>query len=320
MAGCAQKPEALQLEGSAFGTRYQILLVERDLDTDALAAAVENTLDTLDKTFSTWRPDSEISRINAAEADRDLKLSKDFQEVLTEARTVHVLSGGALDIALLPLTMAWGFQGDTEPSPPSSAAVAEILAYARMERMTFSEDGARLRKLDARQALDLSALAKGYAVDRLGELLEDAGARNFLVEFGGEVLARGERPGGGPWRVAVESVGPGQPQVALLLNSEAVATSGDYRNHILIDGRRLGHVLDPRTGRPSETGVVAATVIAGNAQRADALATAFLVMNEADAFELADTLGVGLRRVTSAGQGLASRDNAVFRKRLASAR
>jgi thiamine biosynthesis lipoprotein len=237
--------------------------------------------------------------------------------VLAEARTVHELSGGALDIALLPLTMAWGFQGEAEAVPPSPAAVAATLAYSGMQRLVFSEDGARLRKRDARQGLDVSALAKGYAVDRLGDLLEAAGAGHFLVEFGGEILAVGERPGGGPWRVAVEPAGPGQPSVALALSNAAVATSGDYRNHVTIDGQRLGHVLDPGTGRPAEAGVVAATVIAGNTQRADALATAFLVMDEAAAFALADRLGVGLRRVTREEQGLVSRDNAVFRKHLA---
>jgi thiamine biosynthesis lipoprotein len=320
LAGCMQKPEALQLEGSAFGTRYQILLADRDLDTEVLADAVENTLDSLDRTFSTWRSDSEISRINAAGAGRFLPLSDDLQRVLAEARTVHDLTGGALDIALLPLATAWGFQESTGPAAPSPSTVEAILAYSGMRRLTFSEDGARLGKHDARQGLDVSSLAKGYAVDRLGELLEEAGAKNFLVEFGGEILARGKRPGGGPWRVAVESPGPGEPELGLVLSNAAVATSGDYRNHRIIDGQRLGHVLDPRTGRPSETGAVAATVIAGNAQRADALATAFLVMDADAAFELADALGVGLRRVTRGDPGLTGRDNAAFRAHLAAAR
>ena len=319
LVGCAREPDILQFEGGAFGTRYQILLPDSDIDTEALADAVEKTLEDLDRTFSTWRPDSEISRINAAEAGVELLISDDLRRVLDEARAVHELSGGALDIALLPLATAWGFQGETEAAPPSSATLAATLAYTGMQRLVFSEDGARLRKRDARQGLDVSALAKGYAVDRLGDLLLAAGASHFLVEFGGEILALGERPGGGPWRVAVEPAGPGQPAVALALSNAAVATSGDYRNHVTIDGRRLGHVLDPVTGRPAEAGVVAATVIADNAQRADALATAFLVMDEAAAFGLADTLGVGLRRVTRGEQGLVSRDNAFFRTHLAPA-
>jgi thiamine biosynthesis lipoprotein len=316
LAGCERKPGILQLDGAAFGTRYRILLADEDIDTHELTRAIEGTLAALDQTFSTWRADSEISQINAAEADRDLPLSEDFQRVLAEARTVHEVSGGALDIALLPLAIAWGFQGDADPAPPSDGTVASILAYSGMARLSFNEDGAHLRKHDARQGLDVSALAKGYAVDRLGTVLRQAGAANYLVEFGGEILARGERPGGEPWRVAVESVAPGQPVLALALSNEAVATSGDYRNHIVIDGRRLGHVLNPATGRPAASGVVAATVIAGDALRADALATAFLVMDEAEAFALAETLGVGLRRVTRGPAGLVSRDNAAFRERL----
>jgi thiamine biosynthesis lipoprotein len=314
LAGCEREPGILQLDGGAFGTRYQILLADGDIDIGALADAVEDTLRDLDETFSTWRPDSEISRINQADADRDLLLSDDFQRVLAQARSVHELSGGALDIALLPLAKAWGFQGTVAPTPPSESTVAGILAYTGMQRLVFSEDGTRLRKQDARQGLDVSALAKGYAVDRLGGLVEAAGAKNFLVEFGGEVLAVGERPGGGPWRVAVESPGPGQPELALALSDAAVATSGDYRNHVIIGGQRLGHVLDPRTGRPAEAGVVAATVIAGDALRADALATAFLVMDPAEAFELADSLRVGLRRVTRSETGLVSHENDAFRR------
>ncbi len=317
-AGCERQAETRQLEGAAFGTRYQIVLADEEVDTSSLAAEIEDTLDALDQTFSTWRPDSEISRINAAEAGRDLPLSVDFQRVLAEARTVHELSGGALDIALLPLTLAWGFQGETDPARPSDAMIRSILTYSGMGHLEFSEDGARLRKHDARQGLDVSAIAKGYAIDRMGERLRAAGATNYLVEFGGEVLVMGKRPDGAPWRVAVESTGPGQPVLPLALSNEAVATSGDYRNHIVVDGRRLGHVLDPVTGRPAESGVVAATVIAGNALRADALATAFLLMDEAAAFELAESLGVGLRRVTQDSAGLVSRDNSAFRKRLAS--
>jgi thiamine biosynthesis lipoprotein len=319
MVGCEREPQALQLEGGAFGTRYQILLAGEGVDLTALADTIEDTLGHLDLAFSTWRPDSEISRINAAEADRELALSPDLQRVLEEARVVHELSDGALDVALLPLSTIWGFQGAAEPVIPSDDSVALALTYSGMKRLDFNAHGTGLRKRDARQGLDVSALAKGYAVDRLGELLEAAGADNFLVEFGGEVLAVGERPGGGPWRVVVESVGPDLPALVLALSGEAVATSGDYRNHLVIDGRRLGHVLDPATGRPSEAGVVAATVIADTARRADALATAFLVMDEAAAFGLADTLGVGLRRVTREERGLVSRENQAFLERLAPA-
>lgn len=320
VTGCERNPPALQLDGGAFGTRYQILLVDDGVDVATLADDITATLAELDLAFSTWRPDSEISRINAAGADRDLVLSEHLQRVLEEARFVHELSGGALDVALLPLSELWGFQDTLEPIIPSDDAVRLTLTYSGMEHLTFSEDGAVLRKRDARQGLDVSALAKGYAVDRLGELLEAAGAENYLVEFGGEVLAAGERPGGGPWRVVVESAGPDLPSLALALSDEAVATSGDYRNHIVIDGRRLGHVLDPRTGRPAEAGVVAATVIADSAQRADALATAFLVLDESVAFDLADDLGIGLRRVTRGDRGLVSRSNDAFQERLVSAR
>ncbi len=320
VTGCERNPPLLQLDGGAFGTRYQILLVDDGVDVAALADGITATLAELDLTFSTWRPDSEISRINAAGAGRDLALSLDLQRVLEEARAVHELSGGALDVALLPLSELWGFQDTSEPIMPSDDAVALALTFSGMEHLALSDDGAVLSKRDARQGLDVSALAKGYAVDRLGALLEAAGAKNYLVEFGGEVLAAGERPGGGPWRVVVEPAGPDLPSLTLALSDQAVATSGDYRNHIVIDGRRLGHVLDPRTGRPAEAGVVAATVIADSAQRADALATAFLVMEESAAFDLADALGIGLRRVTRGDRGLISRNNDAFQERLAPAR
>ncbi|MEE4173171.1 MAG: FAD:protein FMN transferase [Xanthomonadales bacterium] len=321
LAACDRQPEALELEGSAFGTRYQVILVDPGgdpgLETGPLAGAIEDTLESLDRTFSTWRADSEISRINRAEAGIDLLLSDDFQQVLAEARSVHRLSGGALDVALLPLAEAWGFQALSVTTPPSDEALARLKRITGMQRLAFGEDGSSLRKRDARQGLDLSALAKGYAVDRLGDLLREAGANDFLVAFGGEILARGERPGGGPWRIAIEPPAEGLPSIPLLLSDAAVATSGDYRNFVEIDGDRLGHVLDPATGRPSVNGAVSATVIAASTQRADALATAFLVLDEASAFELAATLGVGLRRVVRHGDGFASRENAAFRAHVA---
>lgn len=319
LLACGGEPEVHVLDGHAMGTRYQLRLAEPVADMEGLRVAITEELADIDRQLSTWRDDSEISRFNHGAGTDPWPVAGAFLAVLDKALALSRDTEGALDITLRPLALAWGFQGEGPPRVPSDAALRSLRAHTGMHLLerTVSSGGVTLRKRDARVEIDLSAVAKGYAVDRLAARAREAGARNFLVEIGGEVRAGGQRPGGGAWRVAVEPVTPNSARQVLVLENEAVATSGDYRNYFEVDGRRYAHVLDPATGRPAANGTAGATVVAGDAATADGLATAFLVMAPERAQALAEQLGVGLKLELRNGDRVVTHMNRAFETHLA---
>ncbi len=298
------------------GTTYSVQLVDPDPDREALGRAIERELDNLDRQLSTWRDESEIARFNRLPADEGFPLSPAFAAVLERALELGRATGGALDPTVLPLSRAWGFQGDRAPAVPADTEIAALLTHtgAGLLSVEIDEDGPRARKSDPRVEIDLSALAKGYAVDRLAALVERGGGRNYLVEIGGELRAAGRRADGTPWRVGLE--GPdGLTGGVVLLEDEAVATSGDYRNYFETQGVRHSHVLDPRTGRPVAHATAVATVVAADAMTADGLATAFLVLPPDEALAVADQFGVALSLQLRKDDRFETRSNAAFDQR-----
>jgi len=163
-----------------------------------------------------------------------------------------------------------------------------------------------LRRSLRHRYVDLSAIAKGYAVDALSSLLEGQRIASYLVEIGGELRARGSKPGGSPWKVAIERPLPGKPSVqnVVALRDNAVATSGGYRNYVEIDGKRLSHTIDPRTGRPVDHGLASVSVITPTAMRADALATALMVMGPEEGYRLAEREALAAHLITRNGDEL----------------
>lgn len=310
LMGCGEQPPAHQFTGQAFGTAWSATLSERTETPEELEQALVNALAEIDQTLSTWRDDSEISAFNQQRSEDWFDLAPAFAEVLDGAQWAARETGGALDITLRTLSLAWGFQGDGEPTVPSPATINAIRERTGMHLIERSADGSALRKRNPEVEIDLSAVAKGYAVDRLAAVLRAHGMEDFLVDIGGEIYAAGERPGGGPWRIAIEALSD-DTGAALALSDQAVATSGDYRIQFEVEGQRYAHVLHPLTGRPPSHGTAMATVIAEEAMTADALATAMLVLRPADALAAADRLGVGLRlviRTTAAPAGSLSTD------------
>lgn len=324
LPACGKVPDILSLEGRTMGTGYAITLGAAPADPEALRKTIADELAMLDRQLSNWRDDSELMSFNRFPSTEAMPISDELAEVVSKAQAVSDQTGGALDITLRPLALAWGFQGTDPPTVPSQQERERLLAATGMDLLalaTADPDSAdsgpyRLRKLNPAVELDVSALAKGYAVDRLATHVRASGVNDFLVEIGGEVRGEGERPGGGAWRVALETQDGAAPREAVALRGEAVATSGDYRNWFEREGRRYAHVLDPATGAPPEHGVAAATVIAPDAMTADALATAFLVLPPETSLALADQLGVALRLVLREKDGYRLRDNAAFARRL----
>lgn len=272
------------------GTSYRVTLPGARADDGAIAAAVRQALNRVDALMSTYRADSEVSRLNRHESSEPLSISAETHAVLAAAQEVSSTTGGAFDVTVGPLVDAWGFGPAETSGPPTIETVRALMKRTGWQRLILDVQGPSARKTDPQLQIDLSAIAKGFAVDLAAEALERLGYHNYLVEVGGEVRAAGRRDDGSSWRIGVErpdSTGRSVHRI-LQLTDTAVATSGNYRNFREAHGQRLGHVLDPRTGRPAASRVVSATVLDPSAMRADALATALLVLGEIEGMALAE--------------------------------
>lgn len=316
----SRPPALLQLSGTAMGTRWQVQLVEDDgVRLTGLEAAITSLLQELDRgIFSTWTDASELSLLNAGAGEGAVVVSAALFEVLQAAQRIHRLSGGAFDPGVGPLVDLWGFGPRPSGPVPDAAAIEAARARLGIGAVALDVQDGSVR-LPARVQLDLSGIAKGYAVDRVASLLEEHGARHYLVEIGGELRLAGYRPGGGPWRIAIETPETA-PGVFSVLESSgeslALAGSGDYRNFRLIDGERASHEIDPRSGRPVSHELAAVTVLATSAMEADAWATALMVLGPEVGHHYADRLGLSAYFIIRAGDGWTVRHSGDFAARL----
>jgi thiamine biosynthesis lipoprotein len=286
----------LRLTGRTMGTTYQVKVVTGWFQSGAgLQREIDRRLVAVNRSMSTYDPDSEISRFNALTAvDQPFAVSDDFYKVLQAAAELHRLTEGAWDGTLDPLVNLWGFgRSGSVDQVPDEAEIREALKHVGFDRIRMHATGA-ISKTDAAVTLDLASIAKGYGVDVVARLIGDRGYSDFLVEIGGEVYARGRRKDGKPWLVGInrpdKAAALDEVYRAVPLTDRAMATSGDYRIFFQIDDRYYSHILDPRTGRPVGNGVVSATVVAANCTVADGLATALMVMGPQSGLALVDRL------------------------------
>ena len=286
----APSPRVVVFTGPAMGTRYsvQVVMIPGDAaGQQEVRTSIAEELARVERLFSRWSPDSEVSRFNAHRSTEPFAVSAEMVDAVLVALRVAKRSSGAFDPTVAPLVEAWGFGPSTRsPSLPSAEELAAT--RARVGYAMVSVDSARhsIRKARPDVALDLDGLAGGWVADRLASALVALGHPDVLVDAGGEVSARGRRADGEHWRVAVESPG-GASAVkgpVIDLDDAAVTTSGDYRAFWMDDqGRRRSHTVDPRTGEPIAHGLASATVVDPDGAWADALDTALLVLGPADA-------------------------------------
>lgn len=269
------RPAYQKAEGAIFGTLYHATYQSRR----DLTAGLERELAAVDSSLSMFNPSSTLSRINRGETD---SLDDRLLDVLLLATHVSRATGGAFDVTVAPLVNAWGF-GYKHGQLPSAAQVDSLRALVGYEGLHI--EGRRLRKDHAGAVIDLSAIAKGYGTDRAARYLESQGVKNYLVEIGGEIVARGTNAKGETWRIAVEKpvddslCARHESSATLTLTDCAMATSGNYRNyHVGPDGQKRAHTIDPHTGRPVQHSLLSATVIAPTCAEADAYATSFMVL------------------------------------------
>lgn len=263
-------------EGQIFGTTYHI----KYESPVALDSAIKAELLRVDASMSVFNPQSTISKINSGVSSK-----ADFMlyDVLQKARQVSENTGGAFDVTVMPLVNAWGF-GFKQGNFPTDAQVDSLRNIVGFHHISLTNDSLVMRD-DSRVMIDCGAIAKGYGVDRVAKLLRDHGVINYMVEIGGEVVTKGRNPEGNhPWQIGISrpvanADASAQPlQTVLSLENAALATSGNYRNFYVHNGKKYAHTIDPRTGRPVQHSLLSATVIASNCATADAYATSFMVL------------------------------------------
>jgi len=326
LVGCddANPARALyEISGPTMGTTWRIKIVDMPdgVDRSRLAAAVADILEIVNRQMSTYRPESEISRFNAATASA--AVSDDTLKVTAEALRIARLSGGAFDPTIGPLVDLWGFGAHGDGlRVPTSHNIDAVRAATGFAKIGMAPDARRLDKRADTLQLDLNGIAKGFGVDRLAEHLESVGIGHYLVEIGGELRGRGWNPHGGAWRVGIErpagAVGAaGAVQRVVRLNGMGLATSGDYRIFFEQAERRYSHILDPRTGRPVDHGLASVTVIAPTTMAADGLSTALMVLGADEGVKFAEAHGIAAFFITRRGRGYAESAASAFLQYLA---
>jgi thiamine biosynthesis lipoprotein len=269
----------IRLDGPTMGTRWSVLLDEPSVDAD-LQPRLQAVVDQVDAQMSTWKPDSDLMRLNAAPLDAWVTLPDDLLTVLSAGLAISRQTDGAFEMNIGNAVRAWGFGPDGISLDAIKAASAERRAPAT-DALELDLANKRARK-SAALSLDLSGIAKGFGVDRLAETARQLGYGSTLCTIDGEVRATGQRQNGRPWSVAVEA--PDADAVArhslLALEDMAVATSGDYRHFVTVGKTRLSHTMDPRRGAPLVAAPASVSVLSPACMLADAMATALMVMGE----------------------------------------
>lgn len=288
-----------QLSGLTMGTSYQVQIVDmpEDIAAEDLALGIGELLSQLDtEIFSTYASNSELSRFNRHEVNVPFTASAQMIEVLLMAQEISALSGGAFDVTVGPLVNLWGFGPDLAvfETVPTEAQIDAAMSQVGFQFLRISPSNREIRK--TRDVyVDLSAIAKGYAVDQLAEYLDQIGVDNYFLEIGGELKIKGSKPGGEGWVPAIEAPVDTASQVYQIFYSRgdniAVAGSGDYRNYFEEEGQRYSHEIDPRSGSPVTHNLAAAYVIDESTARADALATTYMILGPEAAEALASKQG-----------------------------
>lgn len=273
--------------GFTMGTTYHIRIVDTvltDLQARRLHQDVDSLLLTINLSMSTYIDSSEISRFNQSTETIPQPVSKPLADVLKTSLEIGHSSGGALDITVLPLVNFYGFGHESGARHlPTEPELNTLKALVGLQHLVVTDT--TVQKKISPLKLDLGAVAKGYGVDAVGQFLTAVKIENFMVEIGGEVLARGVNSRGQSWKIGIDrplfDQQPGrQLQHVVQLENMAIATSGDYRNYREMDGKRISHTIDPRSGKPIEHHLAAVSIIAPMCMIADASATAVMVLGE----------------------------------------
>lgn len=271
-----KKETPVRITGEAQGTYYMVTYY--DHENRNFKHEIDSLLDAFDKSVSLWVPNSIISQVNNNEPN--ILIDKFFTDNFFISQQVANETGGAFDFTVGPLVRAWGFSNSGKLNMDSTI-VDSLLDITGYKRVSLFKN--QLIKKDSRIKIDFNAVAQGYSVDMLAEHLKSKGLENFIVDIGGEVIARGKKPNGSSWKVGIEKPAKDITEerdltIVIKLDSNSVATSGNYRKFYEKDGIRYSHIISPKTGYPAMNRLLSATVVYNNTALADAYATSFMIM------------------------------------------
>lgn len=319
------QPERTLVEvgGSTMGTAYTVKLVASgEGHPDAgLRSTVQAELDAVEQSMSTYIDESELSRFNAHRDTGWYPVSEELCRLVTTALEISERTDGAFDVTVGPLVNLWGFgPSGAVAEPPAAEAIASALEATGYRKLHADCERPALRKEHVGLYVDLSALAKGYAVDRVADRLDGLRIGDYLVEVGGEIRVRGRNAKGADWTIAIETPRAAGRSVHSIvgLSEKGVATSGDYRNFFEYEGRIYSHTIDPRTGYPVAHAAASVTVVAETAALADAMATALLVLGPDAGLPVAEEQELAVYYLVRVGDSFQARASRLFATAVAS--
>ena len=313
VTACNSERPTTTLSGPTMGTTYNVTVVDLSAeDSDDVKASIDDLLVAINQSMSTYIADSELSLINDVPGPTEHQISPALAHVLLEAISIGSVVPEYYDITVLPLVELWGFgAGESARVVPSEVSISLALSNVGWDK--FALNGNTLSRY-ADVQLDLSSIAKGYAVDAVGELLTSLGYSHYLVEIGGEITTSGLNSRGKLWRVGIEqpSISGGRPVRAVPLDNLAVATSGDYRNFFVEGEKRYGHTISPLTGYPVNNDSLSVTVIGPTCTYADGWATALNAAGPQEGLRVANEQGIAALFIFADGDELRTTESRAY--------
>ncbi|MBQ2188060.1 MAG: FAD:protein FMN transferase [Bacteroidales bacterium] len=288
-ASCMRQPQKINYSGITQGSYFSIIYYDEEGRT--FEAEIDSIFKEVDNSVSLWNENSIIRKVNRNE---DVVVNQIFKDNFEWACKASEFSDGAFDVTIGPLVSAWGFhyKKELEMTPEMVDSIRQLVGYQKIQ---IVDD--KVVKANPNMTLDFNAVAQGYTTDIIGNFLETKGIYNYLVDVGGEIIARGNKPNGELWTIGIEKPTENYDskrsvQETFTLKDKGIVTSGNYRKYIEKDGVRYSHSIDPKTGYPVEQNLLSATIIADNASWADCLATICMILGKEKASKLLEGQGV----------------------------
>jgi thiamine biosynthesis lipoprotein len=290
---CADIENQYTISGNTMGTTYLVKIITPDnnYEIGSIEKSIDSLLIQLNKQMSTWDPESEISKFNEWNSKVPFAVSNDFLNVVKKSITISKNTGGLFDPTVFDLMSLWGFGPNPRSGFPDMEDVNRVLEHTGIRQIEITDSV--LVKRNKRCKLDLNAIAKGYGVDKTFNLLNQKGFKNIFVEIGGEVKCSGKNIKNKNWSIGIEDPsddGNYEKKISAIISvpNGAIATSGNYRNIVDLDGEILGHTINPQTGFPIQTDVLSVSVLSNSCMESDAWATALMAMNHQTGFALVE--------------------------------
>ena len=290
---CADIENQYTISGNTMGTTYLVKIITPDnnYEIGSIEKSIDSLLIQLNKQMSTWDPESEISKFNEWNSKVPFAVSNDFLNVVKKSITISKNTGGLFDPTVFDLMSLWGFGPNPRSGFPDMEDVNRVLEHTGIGQIEITDSV--LVKRNKRCKLDLNAIAKGYGVDKTFNLLNQKGFNNIFVEIGGEVKCSGKNIKNKSWSIGIEDPiddGNYEKKISAIISvpNGAIATSGNYRNIVDLDGEILGHTINPQTGFPIQTDVLSVSVLSNSCMESDAWATALMAMNHQTGFALVE--------------------------------